>query len=392
MSTTNVNTNANINASASASTNAAAQPVQRVRHPSGNPVGKPATRYLMNCWYAAALSTELPVEGTLARQLLDTSVLLYRKGDGTPVALHDRCPHRFVPLSMGRRHGDDVVCKYHALRFDCSGACTHNPHGNQLIPAAAKVRSYALQEKWGFVWIWMGDEPADPAKLPDFSPLDDGPPTGIGHTYMSMKANFELINDNVMDLSHVDHVHGEIITTRGQLTPQIPPVQEENGTVNVRWEWQQTPPIGILAPFLPDPAVSARHFVGVTWHAPATIQLTIGATQDAPQDGEAALTLDRTQGQYDLHTCTPASATETHYWFATRRNHVVEDAEFNQFKIQAMHNAFVSEDGPIIEAVQREMATSDFFALNPVLITSDVAPVRVRRLLARLIEQEGRFA
>jgi len=365
-----------------------AKPVQMVRHPSGNPVGKPATRYLLNCWYAAALSTELPTEGTLSRQLLDTGVLLYRKADGTPVALHDRCPHRFVPLSMGQRHGDDVVCKYHALRFDCSGACTHNPHGNQMIPAAAKVRSYALQEKWGFVWIWMGDEPADPAKLPDFSALDDGPPTGIGHTYMHMKANFELIIDNVMDLSHVDHVHGEIISTRGQLTPQIPPVKEENGSVNVRWEWQQTPPIGILAPFLPQPSQSARHFVSVTWHAPATIQLTIGATQDA----DASLTLDQTQGQYDLHTCTPASATETHYWFATRRNHAVADADFNQFKIQAMHSAFVDEDGPIIEAVQREMGTSDFFALNPVLITSDVAPVRVRRLLARMIEQEGRFA
>ena len=91
-------------------------------HPSGNPVGKPATPYLLNCWYAAALSTEVPREGMLSRQLLDTGVLLYRKADGQPVALHDRCPHRFVPLSMGQRHGDDVVCRYHALRFDCSGA------------------------------------------------------------------------------------------------------------------------------------------------------------------------------------------------------------------------------------------------------------------------------
>lgn len=354
-------------------------------HPSGNTVGKPDTHYLLNCWYAAALSQEMSSDGMLPRTLLDTSVLLYRKADGTPVALHDRCPHRFVPLSMGERKGDDVVCRYHALRFDCTGTCTHNPHGKQVIPAAARVRSFALQEKYGFVWIWMGDEPADPAKLPDFGPLDDGPATGIGHTYMPMKANFELIIDNVMDLSHVDHVHGEIISTRGQLTPQIPPVNELDGSVNVRWEWQQTPPIGILAPFLPQPTNPARHFVTVTWHAPATIQLTIGATQ-----GDGPLTLEQTIGQYDLHTCTPASAGESHYFFATRRNHVVDDADYNQFKIKAMHEAFVNEDGPIIEAVQREMNTSDFFALNPVLITSDTAPVRVRRLLARMIDQEQR--
>ena len=60
-------------------------------HPSGNTTGKPATPYLLNCWYAAALSTELPTEGLMARQLLDTSVLLYRTESGTPVALHDRC-------------------------------------------------------------------------------------------------------------------------------------------------------------------------------------------------------------------------------------------------------------------------------------------------------------
>lgn len=356
-------------------------------HPSGSPVGKPATPYLLNCWYAAGLSSEIPKEGMLSRQLLDTGVLLYRTADGRPVALHDRCPHRFVPLSMGQRHGDDVVCKYHALRFDCSGTCTHNPHGTGAIPAAAKVRSFPLLERHGFVWIWMGDEPADAAKLPDFGRLDVGPDTGIAFTYMPMKTNYELIIDNVMDLSHVDHVHGEIISTRGQLSPLIPPVKEENGTVNVRWEWQQTPPMGIFAGFLPQPAESARHFVDVTWMAPATIQLMVGATQDEA----AALALDSTTSQYDVHTCTPASEGFTHYWFATRRNHVVDDAEFNQMKIQAMHGAFVNEDGPIIEAVHKEMGTTDFFALNPVLISSDVAPVRVRRLLARLIAQEGRY-
>lgn len=352
-------------------------------HPAGNTLGKPDTPYLLNTWYVAALSREVQGETLFARQLLDTSVLIYRKADGTPVALHDRCPHRFVPLHMGKRVGDDVVCAYHALRFDCTGACVHNPHGNGQIAASAKVKTFPLLERYGFIWIWMGNQPADPAKLPDFSPLDDGPATGIAHTYMPMKAHFELIIDNVMDLSHVDHVHGEILTTRGQLSPQIPKVTEKDNTVHVRWEWAQTPPMGILAGFLPDTAAEARHFVEVTWHAPATIELRVGATQnDGPLD------LSNAVGQNDLHTCTPASATETHYFFATRRNHLVDDAAFNQGKIEAMHGVFVTEDGPIIEAVQREMNTSDFFALNPVLISSDAAPVRVRRLLKKLIEQE----
>lgn len=78
----------------------------------------------------------------------------------------------------------------------------------------------------------------------------------------------------------------------------------------------------------------------------------------------------------------------THYFFATRRNHREEDAEYNAQKIKAMHAAFEDEDVPIIEAVHKEMRTTDFFSLNPVLMSNDVAPVKVRKVLGRLIEEE----
>lgn len=340
--------------------------------------------YLTNTWYVAALSQELPDEGLFKRKLLDTPVLMYRRADGTPVAMLDRCPHRFVPLSMGRREGDDVVCAYHALRFDCSGACNHNPHGGGVIPRSAHVPTFPLIERYGFVWIWMGDAQADPARLPDFGELESGPASGIAHTYMARPCHYELITDNVMDLSHVDHLHGEIITTRGQLSPKRPSLVENEGTVAVRWDWEQTPPMMIFNAFLPEPGVSARHFVRVTWHAPTHIQLTIGATQDP----DAAMEYQSCVSQYDLHTCTPESADSTHYFFATRRNHNIHDEAYNQLKIKGMHDAFVDEDGPVLDAVQEMMGTSDFFSLNPALITSDAGPVRVRRLLQQRIEAE----
>lgn len=340
--------------------------------------------FLTDCWYVAALSSEVPAEGMFHRRILDTSVLIYRKADGVPVALHDRCPHRFAPLHLGKRIGDDVVCAYHALRFDCSGACTHNPHGNGLIPKAAKVRSFPLLEKYGFVWIWMGEAAlADPAKLPDFGPLDDGHSNALAHTYMRMDVNYELIIDNVMDLSHIDHVHSEIISTRGQLSPLVPAVREGADSVNARWEWSQQPAMLIFANFLPDPAAPARHFFDITWTPPASIQLSVGALQ-----GEGPLDLEHCTGQYDLHTCTPESATRTHYYFATRRNHEVDNAEYNAMKIRAMHAAFENEDGPVIQATQDEMGTTDFFSLNPVLMSNDIAAVRVRKLLKKLIDAE----
>jgi hypothetical protein len=50
-------------------------------------------------------------------------VVLFRKEDGTPVALEDRCVHRHLPLSMGRLVGDTLQCHYHGLRYDGTGAC-----------------------------------------------------------------------------------------------------------------------------------------------------------------------------------------------------------------------------------------------------------------------------
>ena len=340
-------------------------------------------KFLKNTWYAAALSTDV-TDSLFKRRLLDTPVVMYRRSDGSPVALHDRCPHRFAPLSMGKKKDDCVVCPYHGLAFNSEGKCTHNPHGGGHIPTKAEVKSFPLMEKYGFIWIWMGDKPADPAMLPDYSLLDNGHPNALAHTYMKRPCNYELITDNVMDLSHIDHLHGEIITTRGQLSPQIPKVKDENNEVAVRWEWEQTPPMMIFNDFLPKPGQPAAHFVEVTWSHPSHIQLTGGATQDG-----VVMDYDSTVSQYDLHTCTPETEYSTHYFFATRRNHNVEDAEFNKIKIEGMHGAFEDEDGPILDAVQDQMESNDFLALDPVLISSDAGPVRVRRILKSMIEQES---
>lgn len=342
----------------------------------------PRPHYQQRAWYVAALSTELEGEALLSRRLLGTSVLLYRDRAGAVVALRDRCPHRFAPLSMGTRQGDDVVCPYHGLRFDAGGHCVHNPHGRGQLPKGPVVRRFPLVERHGFAWIWMAEEPADESLLPDFAPLDDGPATGVGHTYMKLPVDYRMILDNVMDLSHVDYVHGEIITTRGQLSPLIPAVSEADGAVAASWEYSQTPPIGIFAPFLPRPEDAARHFIRVTWTAPANIQLWIAATQE---DGGA---FEDGISQYDLHSCTPGEPGETHYFFATRRNHAVEDAGYNAFKTAAMHAAFEDEDGPIIAAAEREMEGEDFFALKPMLLSNDLAAVKVRRRIQALVEAE----
>src|SRR5207248_9978614 len=92
--------------------------------------------YLKNTWYAAAFSDEVGGR-PVARTLLDEPWVIYRKSDGTPAMLLDRCPHRFAPLSLGQVIGDDIQCPYHGLRFDSTGACVSNPHAKDAGPLRA---------------------------------------------------------------------------------------------------------------------------------------------------------------------------------------------------------------------------------------------------------------
>src|SRR3974377_2452185 len=111
--------------------------------------------FLKNCWYVAAQADEVGV-APLGRTLLGEPVVLYRKEDGTAVALEDRCCHRRAPLSKGVLIGDALQCGYHGFPFDAAGACIRIP-GQDRVPLGIGVRGYPLVERHAFLWIWMGE-------------------------------------------------------------------------------------------------------------------------------------------------------------------------------------------------------------------------------------------
>src|SRR6201987_1104377 len=124
--------------------------------------------FLRNGWDVAASSDEIG-RSPLPRLLLGQPVVLYRKEDGTAVALEDRCCHRRAPLSKGKVIGDRLQCGYHGFTFDAAGACVAIP-GQDRVPPNIGVRAYPLVERHGFCWIWMGEAgAADPARIVDFS-------------------------------------------------------------------------------------------------------------------------------------------------------------------------------------------------------------------------------
>ncbi|MBU6443156.1 MAG: aromatic ring-hydroxylating dioxygenase subunit alpha [Alphaproteobacteria bacterium] len=334
-------------------------------------------RYLGNAWYQAAWSDEVVADGLLGRTLLDRPVVFFRDAEGAIVALDDRCPHRFAPLSRGRVKDGTLYCGYHGLGFDATGGCSHNPHGP--IPKRAAVRRYPALERHDAIWIWPGDPArADPALLPDLGFIDVTPATAKLHGYLRTAANYQLLSDNILDLSHADYLHPD--TLGGIMTKAAVNVAEQEGRLSIRWDAPSVEPPPAFKAMVPEG--KADIWTEVTWTAPAVMILNTGAvpTGQTPSDSDQ---------NYVLHNMTPETASASHYFYCPTRRNRLDDAAFTAVLKQFLDQAFLSEDKPMIEAQQSRMETPDLFALKPVLLSVDAGAIRARRMLQRRIDAES---
>ena len=94
-----------------------------------------------------------------------------RTASRTVVALHDACPHRLLPLSMGIKEGDSVRCRYHGLLIGSDGRAVEMPIPSERVHKSVCVKTYPVVERLRFVWLWIGDPAkADESLVPDFWP------------------------------------------------------------------------------------------------------------------------------------------------------------------------------------------------------------------------------
>jgi phenylpropionate dioxygenase-like ring-hydroxylating dioxygenase large terminal subunit len=342
--------------------------------------------YLLNTWYMAAWAEELTPGQVLGRTLLEQPVVMFRDDAGVAHALVDRCPHRFVPLSKGQLcdGGRALQCAYHGLRFEGSGACVHNPHGDGKIPTAAKVRAFPLLERHGVLWIWMGEpERADPALLADFSCMD-AEHWHVGRAYLHVLAHYELEADNILDLSHIEFLHPGSLGS--DAVKQAATELKQDG--NTVWSLRQThneimPEFLYQAMGLPS-GLPVDRWIDVRWNPPANMLLDSGATPTGRPRSEG-------RGAWLPHIFTPETARTSHYWYAVSLPKAMGPigAELVQQQIQGLTVPFATEDLPMLEAQQNAMGLAEFWSLKPVLLSGDAAAVRARRVLQQLITKEA---
>jgi phenylpropionate dioxygenase-like ring-hydroxylating dioxygenase large terminal subunit len=193
------------------------------------------TAYVRNAWYVASWSHELEAAKPFAVSILDEPIVLYRSDSGRVVALEDRCVHRLAPLSLGRCEGDRLRCMYHGLLYDPDGKVTHIP-GQELVPKHARVRSYPVADLHDWVWVWMGEPAlADEALIPPSVGLSD-PDYILGHGHLDYAAEARLINDNLLDFSHLSYVHANSFGAGPEFAESRPELETlERGVRFSRW-------------------------------------------------------------------------------------------------------------------------------------------------------------
>jgi phenylpropionate dioxygenase-like ring-hydroxylating dioxygenase large terminal subunit len=337
--------------------------------------------FLKNAWYVACWSEDLKPGELLARKILGSDVLMFRGNEGRPVALTDRCPHRFIPLSMGRLVGETVECCYHGLRFDCTGRCVLNPHGDGKIPAAAQVPSYPMAERDGIVWIWMGDRDADVSAIPKFDLLDPKSGHHVTRGVVVMQVNYVLMGENLLDLSHVTFLHEGLLGNPG-MEKTLPQVREEGGHLYVDRLMPR-----VKAPGIPDLLYKRDGRIvdvwqNVRWTPPSNYLIDGGICEPDGRREDGAW-------YFGVHLLTPETETSTHYHFAAARPpDAAADPDLDAELARLRKIAFTEQDKPIVEAQQAVVGTRDFWQMKPVLLPIDAGPVRMRRIIERLIANE----
>jgi phenylpropionate dioxygenase-like ring-hydroxylating dioxygenase large terminal subunit len=341
--------------------------------------------FLRNAWYVAAWDNEVD-RGLKPVRVLGENIVLYRKTDGKVAALEDACPHRKLPLSMGRIKGDDIECGYHGLTFDCTGTCTRVP-GAEKIPHVARVQSYPIAERYGLLWIWMGEaQAADPAKIMTVAHWGEAS-WGVNRgESMTLDCNYLYMTDNLLDPSHVSWVHQT--SFGGVAAIENVPLQTTVGQDGVSvWRWMHdVEPSPFYAPYLRFTGnCDRKQHYEVRYPAHAIIR-AIFVPAGAGGEGKPLHPDVFLMDSYNFMT--PVDDDQTKYYWFQMRNFAPDDKEVSQAFATSVRGAF-DEDRAVLNAVHRGMANKQTPNLD---LKIDVGPLRFRRGLANLVAAESKSA
>jgi len=337
--------------------------------------------FLKNSWYVAGWSKDYQKE-LRTQMLLGEKIVFYRRLDGNPVALEDACPHRKLPLSQGRLQEDRVVCGYHGLTFDCTGACVEAPTQRGNIPKRAVVRSYPVVDRYRLLWIWMGDpEKANPDDIFEIENFDN-PEWGYTEGGMlPIECNYLWVVDNLLDPSHVAWVHVTSFAGSGTDDQPLDLEKTEKGVIVSRWIYDQPP-----SPYYKDLVKFEGNCDRKQHYEMCIPGIALNKSVYTPPGtgGPNKPEGDKTYINISYNFMTPVDERNTMYIWFQHRNTDPEDKLISE-KMNAGARAAFLEDKEILEAVQIGMEDMEIPNIDLAL---DAGAKLFRVKLQRLINEE----
>ncbi|KUN77735.1 Rieske (2Fe-2S) protein [Streptomyces bungoensis] len=342
-----------------------------------------STAFARNQWYVAAYSEEVGRE-LLGRTVIGEPLVFYRaEEDGAAVALHDRCVHRRFPLSASGLDGDRIVCGYHGFTYDRTGACVYVP-GQKRVPRTARVASYPVVEQDSLVWVWIGDPAlADPRTIPRARHLD-GPGWVTVRGMEPIDADYGLLVDNLLDLSHETYLHGgHIGTPEVAETPITTEVDEGAGIIRISRHMDDTecPSFHARSTGI-EGRITRRQ--DIEYHAPCLYLLhsRIAPVGVVPEPDGSDPHGFHTEITYAI---TPSAYGKVYDFWMVSRDWATDDGEVTEF-LRGNNHTVVMQDVDALNLLQRTLGT-ERTGHQELSINIDTGGLAARRILGRLVEE-----
>jgi phenylpropionate dioxygenase-like ring-hydroxylating dioxygenase large terminal subunit len=237
----------------------------------------------------------------------------------------------------------------------------------------------------------MGDrDQADPALIPEAYDLDD--PRYLMRTgHMDYKANYQLLNDNLTDFSHVSYVHANsfgVTEYWARVRPVVKPI--ERGIRVSRWVNLAAEAVSADAPtksLSTGGSFPTAIYQSYDFLAPGILNMytAVHRPDDIPADGVSRSEADPIMANVTSQAVTPMTEGSTRYFFSWGPR--VQDGGVGEADamLEVAKKAF-AEDLEVIEAQQ---AVIDLCGPGrEMLTTADVGPVQMRAVMRKLMRAE----
>jgi phenylpropionate dioxygenase-like ring-hydroxylating dioxygenase large terminal subunit len=275
-------------------------------------------------------------------------------------AWRDLCLHRGAQLSLGRTTNDCLACPYHGWEYNGAGQCVRIPaHPDQPPPAKAHATAYAVQEKYGLIWVCLG---TPPKCIPGFSEGDDPSFRKVIAGPYLFRAHGPRVVENGLDVAHFPFVHAGYLgdPSRTEIGDYEVEVSTDGLLVKDIPAWQ------------PDPDGTGR---------PATVHYTFRVPRP--------LILSFRKLHEDkcfsiFAAVTPVADLESVSWLVIALNYATETSDEELVKFQ---DAVSRQDIPVVESQRPEQLPLDLQA--ELHLRSDRAAIAYRQWLKSLGLRHG---